>query len=115
MARVPGITVCPSCGDELAPEPVTDDRPIQSLRQHCDSCSYTTVVAVLWYPNTRYEVIGTIDRAGELPPCDSCDNRATYAVVDSGTALIRAYVCPDCFRLHHENAYETAVAAADDN
>lgn len=110
MARVPGVTVCPSCGDELAPEPVTDDRPVQSLRQHCEDCSYETIVAVLWYPRTRYEVIGTLG-SDTAPPCDDCEKSATYAVIDSGTALIRAYSCEDCVRPHHENAYETAVSA----
>ena len=111
MARVPGVTVCPSCTDELAPEPVTDDRPVQSLRQHCEDCAYETVVAVLWYPRTRYEVIGELD-GNTTPPCDDCEADATYAVIDSGTALIRAYACPDCVRAHHENAYDTAVSAS---
>ena len=104
MADVPGVTTCPSCGDDLAPGVVTDERPIQVLSQSCSACSYTTHIGVCWYPDEHYEVIGTLAECVNAE-CTRCDQTAERAVIDNRTT-VATYYCTDCLRDHHQNTHD---------
>ena len=78
-----GVTTCPDCGGELKPTDSTDDRPIQLLTQGCVSCSFQTVIGLLWYPRGGYELVADVSSVDESDKgdCEKSDGVATTVII----------------------------------
>ena len=96
---IKGVTTCPNCDGELSPTGSDDNRPVQSVEQACEDCSYETTIALLWY-RSDHEIIADV--------ADIHDDKATV-VISRGLCDKPTYYGADETRAHHRTALEVAT------
>lgn len=98
-----GVTTCPDCANELKPVESGDGRPIQAVSQSCSSCSFTTDIGLLWYPNKTHDIVATLDgvSTNKKEPCKKCGEESVTVVIEPESPIPK-YYCSDCVRAHHE-------------
>lgn len=94
--EIDGVTACPECSGSLSPIGSDDNRPVQSVEQACDDCSYETTIALLWY-QTDHEIVA------DVSPFD--DKYATV-VIPCGMVEEPTYYTEDETRAHHQTALD---------
>jgi len=89
---VVGITHCQNCGEELETTSLDDSRPVQPLTRSCPSCNQVHEMAMLWYPDEHYVLIGDTVVENEFVAVDSDTSQTTrYNLTDAPAHILSVY------------------------
>ena len=100
-----GVTQCPECDSSLSPTDSDDSRPVQTITQSCNSCSYETTIGLLWYGHRGYEVVSDVSGipSAKKGVCDKTDGFVVAVVIPMDHEE-PTYYSTESIRAHHKEA-----------